>query len=104
MNITRPLQTQVRTIGKDRAKGQDVIAASPIPVFGEVLPKLHLEAVVRYDKADSLQLHVRKGTRFYTSPQINVDGRIYVPREKINGLMQGVRFPPPASNSVHPAS
>jgi hypothetical protein len=45
-------------------------------------------------KSDALELHAHKGSRFYTSRQIERQGKVYVPAKLTEGLAQAVRFPP----------
>ena len=66
--------------------------------FGEILPDLHFEAVIGSARSDALDFHARKGSRFYTSSQIERQGNVYVPTKLTEGLAQAVRFPSSSAN------
>jgi len=94
MTLTKPIgrrRTGSRGNGIESDSNNE---PSCTPTFGEILPDLHFEAVIGSAKSDALELHARKGSRFYTSSQIERQGKIYVPAKLTEGLAQAVRFPP----------
>lgn len=84
-----------RAHDKGFADGGDPSEKAQIPCFGKVMPDLHFELIADPANPGGLQLHVHKGSRFYTSSEVHVGCHVYFPAPIGAGLAQAVRFPPP---------
>lgn len=69
-------------------------APSIVQSFGEVLPRLTVEAILDPDHSARLCLETWDGRRAKTTPSVEHQGITYVAGPVASGLMQAVRFPP----------